>query len=67
MAVGIGDWTATRDLNGISADAREHGLEPNIAELATYGFTTIPDALEPELVERLIAANNHSVAETTGC
>ena len=47
MAVGIGDWTATRELNGIYADARELGLEANIAELATYGFTTIPDALRP--------------------
>ena len=66
MAVGIGDWTATRELNGIYADARELGLEANIAELATYGFTTIPDALGADLVERLIAAINDSVAETTG-
>src|SRR5262249_19714660 len=60
MAVGIGEWTATRELNGIYADARELGLEANLAELATYGFTTIPDALGPELVERLIAAINDS-------
>ena len=66
MAVGIGDWTATRELNGIYADARELGLEANIAELATYGFTTIPGALGPELVERLIVAINDSVTETTG-
>src|SRR3954471_4056215 len=66
MAVGIGDWTATRELNGIYADARELGLEPNIAELTTYGFTTVPEAMAPELVERLIAAINDSVSETTG-
>jgi len=47
MAVGIGDWTATRELNGIDADARDLGLEANIAELATYGFTTLPSLLDP--------------------
>jgi len=46
MAVGIGDWTATRELNGIDADARDLGLEANIAELATYGFTTLPSLLD---------------------
>lgn len=48
----IGDWAATAELNGVYKDARRLGLESNIAEMDAYGFTVVPDALSPELVER---------------
>ena len=47
----IGDWTATPDLNSLYREIRAMGLETNLAELEAFGFTTIPGALSPELVQ----------------
>jgi hypothetical protein len=52
----IGDWAATRDLNGIYADIRRLGLETNLAELEAFGFTVIEGALSPNLTRRLRGA-----------
>ena len=49
----IGDWAATKDLNGIYREIRDHGLETNLAELEAFGFTVIPDALSPQLTKEL--------------
>lgn len=49
----IGDWAATRDLNGVYADIRALGLETNLAELEAFGFTVIEGALSPDLTLRL--------------
>jgi hypothetical protein len=49
----IGDWAATRELNGIYADIRRLGLETNLAELEAFGFTVIEGALSPDLTKRL--------------
>lgn len=48
----IGDWRATRGLNGLYRDIRGLGLEPAVAELDAFGFTVIPNALPGELVQR---------------
>jgi Phytanoyl-CoA dioxygenase (PhyH) len=37
----IGNWKATRGLNEIMREARELGLERNLLELDTYGFTVV--------------------------
>ena len=49
----IGDWPATRDLNGLYRDIRELGIESNLAELEAFGFTIIEDALDPATTVRL--------------
>lgn len=49
----IGDWQATRDLNGLYRELREFGLETNVAELDAFGFTIVRDALAPELTGQL--------------
>jgi ectoine hydroxylase-related dioxygenase (phytanoyl-CoA dioxygenase family) len=59
-------WNATPDLNETYSEVRRLGLEANIAELCSYGFTTIPNALSPDLVGRLVAAIAESVEERTG-
>ena len=43
----IGDWPATKDLNGIYRQIRALGLETNVAELEAFGFTVIEGALSP--------------------
>ena len=47
----IGDWQATKAVNGCYRAIRELGLESNIAELDTFGFTVIPPekAAPPEI------------------
>ena len=50
----IGDWHATRDLNGLYREIRRLGLETNLAELDAFGFTIVPDALSPALTKRLL-------------
>jgi hypothetical protein len=54
----IGDWKATAELNKIYGDARELGLETNIAELEAYGFTIVePEKVKAgDLFERMLAA-----------
>ncbi|HXZ86265.1 MAG TPA: phytanoyl-CoA dioxygenase family protein [Myxococcota bacterium] len=52
----IGDWPSTRDLNELYREIRARGLEPKLAELDAFGFTTIEGALGPDLVKRLRAA-----------
>ncbi|HEY1836706.1 MAG TPA: phytanoyl-CoA dioxygenase family protein [Rhizomicrobium sp.] len=54
----IGDWQATAELNKIYGDARELGLETNIAELEAYGFTIVePHKVKAgDLFERMLAA-----------
>lgn len=49
----IGDWSATRELNGLYRDIRELGIETNLAELSAFGFTVIEGALSPELTTKL--------------
>lgn len=49
----IGDWPATRGFNELYRELRQRGLEPRIAELEAFGFTVIPDVLEPASVSRL--------------
>jgi ectoine hydroxylase-related dioxygenase (phytanoyl-CoA dioxygenase family) len=39
--VEIGDWRATQGLNEVMREARELGLERNLLELDTYGFTVV--------------------------
>ncbi|HEY3799740.1 MAG TPA: phytanoyl-CoA dioxygenase family protein [Caulobacteraceae bacterium] len=46
----IGDWAATPDLNDIYREIRSLGMETKLAELEAYGFTTIENALSPEIV-----------------
>jgi len=48
----IGDWNATRELNGIYKQIRGLGLESNLAELEAFGFTVIPGALSKATVEK---------------
>ncbi|NUP09783.1 MAG: hypothetical protein HOW73_27370 [Polyangiaceae bacterium] len=50
----IGDWKATRGLNEQYRHLRELGLETNIAELETFGFTVVENAIPLELVDRLV-------------
>ena len=38
----IGNWKATAELNQIYREARELGIETNIAELEAFGFTIVP-------------------------
>ncbi len=49
----IGDWRATKDLNGVYRQIRALGLETNVAELEAFGFTIIEGALSPELTADL--------------
>jgi len=43
----IGNWPASSELNKIYSDARELGLETNIAELEAFGFTIV----EPRVIK----------------
>ena len=56
MAVEIGDWRATKDLNEIYREIRDLGMETNLAELEAFGFTVIEGALSPSLTDELRAA-----------
>jgi ectoine hydroxylase-related dioxygenase (phytanoyl-CoA dioxygenase family) len=51
----IGEWKATPNLNKVYGEIRRLGLEQNVAELETYGFTVIePGKAAPmEFVDRL--------------
>ncbi|HET6792963.1 MAG TPA: phytanoyl-CoA dioxygenase family protein [Acidimicrobiales bacterium] len=62
----IGDWAATRELNGIYGDIRRLGLEANLAELEAFGFTVIEGALGPELTEELKGAILAVASERVG-
>ncbi|MFV0306334.1 MAG: phytanoyl-CoA dioxygenase family protein [Desertimonas sp.] len=67
IGIGISEWSAARDLSEIFEAACEQGLERNLAELATFGFTTIPDALPRQLIdERLVPAICDAVTTSTG-
>ncbi len=48
----IGDWSATRELNGLYRQIRSLGLETHVAEMDAFGFTVIPQALSKATVER---------------
>jgi len=48
----IGEWRSTRGLNELYREIRTLGLESNVAELEAFGFTTVPNALTPDQVER---------------
>lgn len=54
----IGDWKAVQGLGKLYRQARELGLETNLAELEAFGFTVIePDKLGPrDLARRLLDA-----------
>ena len=51
----ISDWKSTADLNHVYREIRKQGLETNLAEFETYGFTVIePDRFAPpEFLERV--------------
>ena len=51
----ISDWNSTADLNPVYHEIRKLGLESNLAEFETYGFTVIePDRFAPpEFLERV--------------
>lgn len=44
----IGNWSATPILNELHCEIREKGLEGNLAELESYGFTVVEGAFDPE-------------------
>ncbi|HEY5410200.1 MAG TPA: phytanoyl-CoA dioxygenase family protein [Caulobacteraceae bacterium] len=54
----IGDWTTSAELNRVYRDARDLGLETNLAELEAFGFTIIPPqkVSEDALVSRMLSA-----------
>ena len=52
----IGNWEVSQDLNEIYLQARDLGLESNIAELDAYGFTVIENALSDEITDQLAEA-----------
>ena len=52
----IGKWAVSQDLNEIYQQARDLGLESNIAELDAYGFTVIENALSDEVTDQLAEA-----------
>ena len=52
----IGDWAVSQELNEIYQQARDLGLESNIAELDAYGFTVIENALSDEVTDQLAEA-----------
>jgi len=62
----IGDWHSTRDLNGLYRNIRALVLETNLAELDAFGFTVVPDALSPELTQRLLAATVREAENSFG-
>ena len=51
----ISDWKSTAELNPVYREIRKQGLETNLAEFETYGFTVIePERFAPpEFLERL--------------
>ena len=52
----IGDWKSTKDLNDVYGEARELGLETNLAELEVYGFTVVENAISDDLTDRAVEA-----------
>src|SRR6185312_15984104 len=54
----IGNWKATAELNQIYRQARELGVEANIAELEAFGFTVVPpEKVAPKgFTDRMLAA-----------
>src|SRR5689334_6813544 len=52
----IGEWTAARGLSELYRAIRGAGLETNVAELETFGFTVVPpeQGASPELIDRLV-------------
>jgi ectoine hydroxylase-related dioxygenase (phytanoyl-CoA dioxygenase family) len=52
----IGDWAATRSLNGLYLELRKLGLETHVAELEAFGFTVVENALPQDLLKRAKAA-----------
>jgi hypothetical protein len=61
-----GVWRSTRDLNDIYREIRRLGLESNLAELDAFGFTTIPEAISPDLTRRLREAIVRSAEKKLG-
>lgn len=51
----IGAWRTTQGVNGVFNEIRNLGLESNLAELDTYGFTVVPPekAAPPGFAEKL--------------
>ena len=62
----IGKWEVSKELNEIYQEARDLGLESNIAELDAYGFTVIENALSDEIVEQLAQGILRVAEERTG-
>ena len=62
----IGDWQVSKELNEIYQQARDLGLESNIAELDAYGFTVVENALSDEVVEQLAEGVLRVAEERTG-
>jgi hypothetical protein len=54
----IGNWKATAELNEIYLQARELGIETNLAELEAFGFTIVePEKVAPKgFTDRMLAA-----------
>jgi ectoine hydroxylase-related dioxygenase (phytanoyl-CoA dioxygenase family) len=63
----IQDWKASLSLNDAYREVRALGLESQVAELDSYGFTVIPDALGPkqlsEVRDKLLAVNKERTGE----
>ncbi|MCH7811393.1 MAG: phytanoyl-CoA dioxygenase family protein [Chloroflexi bacterium] len=62
----IGKWEVSKEFNEIYQEARDWGLESNIAELDAYGFTVIENALSDEIVEQLAQGILRVAEERTG-
>lgn len=66
----IGDWKATAELNQTYRQARELGIETNLAELEAYGFTIVePEKVAPpgftdRLLEAVLAMEAREAPET---
>ncbi len=54
----IGNWKSTAELNDIYRQARELGVETNIAELEAFGFTIVePEKVAPKgFADRMLSA-----------
>ena len=62
----IKDWKSMAGMAAVYRDARAYGIESNIAELETFGFTVIePDktGTAPDFAKRLLAAVKKIAAE----
>ena len=62
----IARWSAAPDLADVYREARNQGLEGNLAELDAFGFTIIEGALTPGQVDRLREAIADALGDKTG-